>query len=252
MQDEDDYLSSKFLAVDEEKKRVVGKKREPSQIKNQVPVKKMMMDNLEAGIQAPISADNKGFQLLKKFGYSGGGLGKDGRGTESSVPVVIRDSKDKIGIGSTSIKERKEREYKAMICSLELRRKCLAQDFTKRMKFKDDLRRLKQSTNSAENCLQNLDLRHGVVEHSLWPKPELEELSQQVDDDDTVKRIEGKSLNTSKGDDDDDNIDAIMDALSERLYYLRDKYFFCLFCGCTYKDAVDMEENCPGIYQDSH
>lgn len=50
------------------------------------------------GLSTPIGSDNLGNQLLKKMGWSGGGLG-DGRGIEE--PIQIHIKRDNKGIGAT-------------------------------------------------------------------------------------------------------------------------------------------------------
>ncbi|GAA6040911.1 hypothetical protein JCM8097_003183 [Rhodosporidiobolus ruineniae] len=36
------------------------------------------------------------------------------------------------------------------------------------------------------------------------------------------------------------------------LAYLRTKYHYCLWCGCAYDDATDLEANCPGTEEEQH
>ena len=36
------------------------------------------------------------------------------------------------------------------------------------------------------------------------------------------------------------------------LVYLRDRYSYCLFCGCQYEDQEDMTSCCPGINEEDH
>ena len=40
--------------------------------------------------------------------------------------------------------------------------------------------------------------------------------------------------------------------LLELLTHLRAVHRYCLFCGCTYDSAQDMEENCPGVTDTRH
>ncbi len=51
----------------------------------------------EEGLSEPLDASNRGYQLLAKIGYTGGGLGKQGRGICEPVAVNIRS--DKAGLG---------------------------------------------------------------------------------------------------------------------------------------------------------
>lgn len=40
--------------------------------------------------------------------------------------------------------------------------------------------------------------------------------------------------------------------LARVLAYLRDRHCYCLFCGCHYEDAPDMQQHCPGPSEDDH
>jgi hypothetical protein len=44
----------------------------------------------QRGLETPIDASNKGYQLLRKMGYDGGGLGKDGAGRVDPVATEMR------------------------------------------------------------------------------------------------------------------------------------------------------------------
>ncbi|KAK9248247.1 hypothetical protein V1506DRAFT_529411 [Lipomyces tetrasporus] len=36
------------------------------------------------------------------------------------------------------------------------------------------------------------------------------------------------------------------------LEYLRQKYYYCFWCGCKYEDAVDLDQSCPGLTEEDH
>lgn len=42
------------------------------------------------------------------------------------------------------------------------------------------------------------------------------------------------------------------DRLKLLLDYLREKYSYCFWCGTQYEDAIDLEQNCPGLEEDDH
>lgn len=42
------------------------------------------------------------------------------------------------------------------------------------------------------------------------------------------------------------------DRLKLLLDYLREKYSYCFWCGTHYEDAIDLEQNCPGLEEDDH
>ena len=58
------------------------------------------------GLSRPIGSDNIGNQLLKKMGWSGGGLGQEGNGIEEPIPIHLK--RDNKGIGASEIKDVEE------------------------------------------------------------------------------------------------------------------------------------------------
>ncbi|ODV80152.1 uncharacterized protein CANTADRAFT_5820 [Suhomyces tanzawaensis NRRL Y-17324] len=42
------------------------------------------------------------------------------------------------------------------------------------------------------------------------------------------------------------------DKLTLLLLYLREAHFYCYFCGCKYHDAKELNESCPGVFEESH
>ena len=52
----------------------------------------------QAGLAQAIPESNKGFQLLRKSGYDGGGLGRNRNGIDSPIAVHIRSSKAGLGV----------------------------------------------------------------------------------------------------------------------------------------------------------
>mgnify|MGYP000378932387 FL=1 len=52
--------------------------------------------------------------------------------------------------------------------------------------------------------------------------------------------------------DDDCDVEVLTGCLEKMIRYLRSTYFYCIYCGCTYDDEVDMNMNCPGWGRDVH
>ena len=57
--------------------------------------------SLTAGV-APIPAETVGHRLLQKMGWSGGGLGSDGRGMADPVDIVMRAKGAGLGLGTAA------------------------------------------------------------------------------------------------------------------------------------------------------
>lgn len=69
------------------------------------------------------------------------------------------------------------------------------------------------------------------------PKPEAEDDDNPIDDED--KEEEGCDLEPE-------------DQLTILTSYLRQQYFYCLWCGHSFSDDVDLSANCPGPSRDDH
>ncbi|KAK9478145.1 hypothetical protein V1514DRAFT_331738 [Lipomyces japonicus] len=44
----------------------------------------------------------------------------------------------------------------------------------------------------------------------------------------------------------------VKEKFSVVLEYLRQKYLYCLWCGCRYEDQSDLDQNCPGYTEEDH
>ena len=95
MKEEDDYMSSAFLAVDTRpglvfdkrvaRKRKIEEETKRRQKETKKPVKQIEKEKRDDGLVKEIESDNKGYALLEKMGYvKGMGLGKDGRNKSSN------------------------------------------------------------------------------------------------------------------------------------------------------------------------
>ena len=43
-----------------------------------------------------------------------------------------------------------------------------------------------------------------------------------------------------------------VEKLNLLLTYIRLEHFYCLYCGISYENQEDMDQNCPGISRDDH
>jgi hypothetical protein len=46
--------------------------------------------------------------------------------------------------------------------------------------------------------------------------------------------------------------EGVEQALLAALQYMREAYCYCLYCGCRYSDAVDLNASCPGLLEQDH
>jgi len=67
------------------------------------------------------------------------------------------------------------------------------------------------------------------------------------DDDDDAANINDHNNNKESR---SDGISEIR--LIDCLMYLRQVHCYCLFCGTSYSDEIDLIQNCPGVEEDEH
>ena len=87
------------------KRKLPGSSADPPPTKlSKVAIQELMETKREEALNKPLSTENKGFQLLAKFGYKkeegGGGLGKEEKGMQVPLSLVKRDGFDRSGIGA--------------------------------------------------------------------------------------------------------------------------------------------------------
>ena len=66
------------------------------------------------------------------------------------------------------------------------------------------------------------------------------------------RRVTGENTDSGdKNEDDEEEID--YEALLEELtIVLRNRYFYCVYCGCNFESAEDLAKNCPGDEYEDH
>ena len=92
-----DYMSNDFIKESAPSK---GKRKKSHESNTQPLSKKQIVEYMdekrEEGMQKSIDSSNKGFQLLQKFGYQSGGLGKDNSGISEPIKIRKRETADRL------------------------------------------------------------------------------------------------------------------------------------------------------------
>ncbi|KAL1132043.1 hypothetical protein AAG570_011651 [Ranatra chinensis] len=153
--EEEDYMSDTFLLENDVRPglihcRILKRTHELSKKKDKIEdekkqkltVKSLAEAKLKDGLEKPICSDNKGFNLLRKMGFSPGkGLGKSGEGRLEPVPIKLKN--DRVGLGrETVIREISQmmasmKEKRMESCSTENYRAWRREQFTEKQNFKD-------------------------------------------------------------------------------------------------------------------
>ncbi|XP_066353540.1 uncharacterized protein [Miscanthus floridulus] len=179
-----------------------------------------------AGLAEAIPESNVGFRMLKQMGYD-----PESRGA-AAEPVGIEIRRSRAGLGaeehalnpatavapvekSREVAERERRQQEEMAVELRSR---------KSTQWKG--RRVVWDYRKAEKALAQLENRE--VEP---PAPEGEEKEKGAEEEEEVITEED---------------------LQNILSKLRDRYQYCLYCGCKYESPEALAKECPGPDEDDH
>lgn len=238
-EEEEDYMNDSLIPQDDQidsysKKRLkLLNKRE-----NPKPKQLIQQEELDKSLSTKISSTNKGFKMLQKMGF------EPTKSTQE--PLTFQLKNDKLGIGNNLFKyetilEKREKEIKYS----KKQGKFLTEQARKYHEkiCKKDLIKMR-------NQVRKLDERNGQKKNIYWPP-----------DEDVPCGIDGYSETVAIPNGDSPSVDqaglsienlSVEDVLYLVNNYLREQYFYCLYCGEMYKNIDDLNENCPGKERDDH
>ncbi|XP_038073145.1 G patch domain-containing protein 11-like [Patiria miniata] len=261
--DEDDYMSDSFLV--ETKTTTPGlvwgkhnhKKQQEAKHKaiNEQhrakfkPVKEREQENRLKGLGSALSSQNKGFALLEKMGYKQGmGMGKKESGRSEPIPVEIKTGRGGLG-RETEIKDQQERrrlQYQQAVKHRAARELEYRQDFMQRMSNKFSDKETEKDLDKSQKACEHLDRLQGVeepVEPWYWPKPPAEVLEEDEEEEEEEEEEEKEEPGSQ--------IPAA-EKLAHLTSYLRRRHRYCIWCGTSFDDNKDFEDNCPGETAEDH
>ncbi|EGG04158.1 uncharacterized protein MELLADRAFT_89632 [Melampsora larici-populina 98AG31] len=176
--------------------------------------------------------------------------GRGGIGTEKPTKARYQFSKPHQDLNEDEIKAQKE--------------------FFEKSKSKFDIRKIESNLSKARRTCQELDLRNGIEENVLWLDPYSDEIRDEVNGLDTdEKRLKGlkdpnvfETTVVSTEEEEEDISDReekaswlALDSASRLIHtlrYLRQEYFYCIWCGCQYDSLEELNQECPGEDEDDH
>lgn len=177
--------------------------------------------------------------------------GRGGIGTEKPTKARYQFSKAHQELTEDEIKAQKE--------------------FFEKSKSKFDIRKIESTLSKARRTCQELDLRNGIEENVLWLDPFSDEVRDEVIGLDTnEKRLKGlkdadefeNTVVSTEEEEEEDISDreekaswVALDSASRLIYtlqYLRQEYFYCIWCGCQYDSLEELNQECPGEDEDDH
>lgn len=251
----------------------------------------LMEESREQSMAVPINSANIGFKLLQKIGYKDGeGLGKDGKGMTEPVAVLNRSNKDLSGLGVAEQKQRKAQQIKTFQQVKQTYSHKLESSFIEARITQNNNAQIIRDMKKAQKIIYELDEQSGMEVHELTAslhyryscmnKPlltvtEIDAVStvRSLHNADTYDRYSGVDIIDTKLEDElvvreeedgtattgtgadggiDSNVCPPDPSLLECLYYLREQYCYCYYCGARYDDTEDLTSNCPGLCEEDH
>ena len=132
----------------------------------------------EDGMKNPIGESNKGFQLLQKFGYTCGGLGRSGQGIEIPIEIADRNPKNTTGVGVEQLMAQKVIQNKEIMAHMKAREEDLLRSFKSSQIQRHEMQTHAKELNKMRKIIVNLDSRDGVAAHALWDPKDRPELTK--------------------------------------------------------------------------
>ena len=204
----------------------------------------------QRGLETPLDASNKGFEMLRKMGYEGGGLGRDGAGIEAPLATETRRPRDTQGVGIPQAARRAQLSWEAARRHVEQRERA---DFAQHNQRRFSDRACLKASRRARSACRDLDERNGLRWTPIWPSDEAHPQRSFADASGAVYAQPGTYLETGRN----DGIGGLDEeapevALRTAVAYLRDCHGYCLVHGCTLDDgSPDLEAELAELVDDA-
>ena len=151
----------------------------------------------QKGLETPLDASNKGFEMLRKMGYEGGGLGKDGAGIEQPLATETRRPRDTQGVGIPQAARRAQLSWEAARRHVEQRERT---DFAQHNQRRFSDRACLKASRRARSACRDLDERKGLRWTPIWPSDEAHPQRSFADASGAVYAQPGTYLETGQND----------------------------------------------------
>ncbi|KAI7901917.1 uncharacterized protein BX663DRAFT_512896 [Cokeromyces recurvatus] len=266
--EEDDYMSAKFLENAEEfelkRKEETYSERRKKQLREQEkkshikPRAQLEAEEREKGLKRSLDEDknNKGMKMLTKMGFKKGSSLGSGRGIVE--PIKIDMKLGRYGIGMESELQKRTRELEEE--EERKRKKTMANpdDFRALMAEKAKENQLTKYLNAAVSICEKLDENNDIESNILWTLKPIQPTENNTNDEENkneeIEEVKEKEAIVLYPEEELKKLETF--TLDERLElvikYLRDTYHYCFWCRAKYNDKLDLDDNCPGPDEDSH
>lgn len=188
----------------------------------------------------------KGFEMLMKMGYKPGcGVGKNPTGI--SEPISINIKTNRSGLGKIT-----KPKLTTKINTTNKLDNLNATDFRERMAMKKAQQLIEHDLCTSRKACQQLDTNNNVdspVQPWYWP---IIEKKDSINDE----KVDEEKEEEEEAEDNEEETDIpevpIIEQLNILTDYLRNTYYYCIWCGATYDSLNDLNDNCPGNNRNEH
>lgn len=178
--------------------------------------------------------------MLMKMGYKPGqGIGKQESGIVEPIGVELKSNRQGLGKTMTTTTSAKCKKNTEPAPALD--NTCM-KDFRDRLATKKTEQTLKIDLFKSQKICEQLDVKSKIDkprETWFWLKIEKEKKEDDSHSSSDESTEEDESIPTEE-------------KLETITKYLRDKYFYCIWCGTAYDDRDDLRDNCPGNTRNEH
>jgi len=283
--DEDDYMSDALLTKCDDvrpglarpgsklelKRQRIGKEPKKEPVKKQKTLTELRTENRSEGLDRPLTAENKGFAMLQKMGFKPGmSLGKTDTGIKEPVRITLPKGRTGVGHAAHAIVKQKEANVRRAWQTLQ--RQNMEATFRERCSERRQEEQAEKDLYISQKACAQLDEQQDIREPSesfFWPDKrvveeqdealesesgftseayEEEEEEEEVEEQQQQQQEEPKEEPSPE---DQLELTAI-DKLEVLTLYLRNTYYYCIWCGTAYNDKTDLKQNCPGNTKQDH
>jgi len=273
--DEDDYMSDKFLLALEkndtrpglsskQNQKKPGNVSKPKIVAPVISKKKLESMNREKGLQTSLTSNNKGFAMLQKMGYKPGmGIGKQEKGRVEPISIEVKAGRSGLGVDSEN--KRKIKQLDLWRAKRKKESETRATSFQSRMSDKYTEKSAERDLRTAQKACLQLDQQQGLGEPGesfFWPESFLPSFDLEDEEEEGLPDS-NPNVTCAYLDSDEDEVEEppapdvnslLSDAekLEVVTRYMRNTYKYCIWCGTKFDSTDDLNSNCPGNSANAH
>ena len=224
------------------------KKKSQSDPKPKTYFKEMENQLREEALNKPLDQSNKGFQMLTKMGFKGFAAKEatdettsDSKRPMISEPIRIELKTDRKGLG-TVVKKRLKTIHKDDD-------KVTEEKFLSHKRSRNQMILMEKDLRTAQKVCRNSDLESGVNEKMFYELDSRPKWFWPLIEPKKNEEGEDKNDEPEEEEEEEESVEVMFKTIND---YLRDKYFYCIWCGIRFNDSQDLNDNCLGDTREDH